>query len=82
VVGALEYRDPSCYTWYYELHIVDGSSTLLAVVVDRCDTYDVIHVYKMTRRGVRKVFEEFRPHQPVGAHLRFLEGRLRSLARK
>ena len=80
MVGALEYRDPSCYTWYYELHMVDGS--LLAIVVERCDTYDVVHVYKMTGKDVRKVFEEFRPRQPVGAHLRFLEGRLRSLARK
>jgi hypothetical protein len=82
VVGALEYRDPSCYTRYYELHSVNGSSTLLAVVVERCETYDVVHVYKMTGKDVRKVFEEFRPHQPVGAHLKSVEGRLRSLARR
>jgi len=76
----LEHHDPSCYTWHYEFRRVGGS--LLAIVVERCETYDVVHVYKVVKKDVRKVLEEIRPRQPVGSHLRSLDGRLGSLARK
>ena len=80
MVGALGYRDPSCYTQYYELHMVKGS--LLAIVVERCETYDVVHVYKVVKKDMRKVLEEVRPHQSIDSHLRFLDGRLGSFSRK